>query len=441
MNMIVFTLPLVVFLGVAASTSIDLNKCNRDAGCYTEPVGCTDADCKYLTSWTLVEDNPNVIEIEIQNRDPGDEWGCLGLSRTGKMRDTSVLACQQSGADTVIVKQYYNDASKPHERLFLSDPFLGVSVIKTSKNNNDGLYCKFLRNITTSDPRVFPLNADYHLILIGGPLTPTGDNIGHHSGRTASISNSTVNIAESRKGIEGSGPAKTRKKAHGVLMAIVWIPAAFVGIFTALYMKTAWPDKKIAGLEMWFLIHCLCMVLTVLLNVIAFIIIFVDVGGYVQFPDGTGTFLKSHPILGIIVTILVVLNPIMAVFRPDPNSPNRVKFNWLHWAVGFVAFILAMTNMFSGLMLLTTDEAPRWVLGVFYVVCFIAIIAFEVNKCCSREKGASSYIAVEMSVHGGESRVIQKKSKGFTSRYIIWGVLVVFIVVLIIALLVMIIKA
>ena len=96
-------------------------------------------------------------------------------------------------------------------------------------------------------------------------------------------------------------------------------------------------------------------------------------------------YTESHPILGIIVTILTVTNvssravnnnhpdlyclqntyvictgvylncniynihefqPIMALFRPGPKDKNRPIFNWAHWAVGMAAHILGGKSRF-----------------------------------------------------------------------------------------------
>ena len=106
-------------------------------------------------------------------------------------------------------------------------------------------------------------------------------------------------------------------------------------------------------------------------------------------PMGKG-YTESHPILGIIVTILTVTNvssravtcnnnhpdlyclqntymictgvylncniynihefqPIMALFRPRPKDKNRPIFNWAHWAVGMAAHILGGKSRFPAL--------------------------------------------------------------------------------------------
>lgn len=56
----------------------------------------------------------------------------------------------------------------------------------------------------------------------------------------------------------------------------------------------------------------------------------------------------SHAVIGIIVMGLALLNPIMALFRPNPNAERRPIFNWMHYSVGSIARILSIANLFLG---------------------------------------------------------------------------------------------
>lgn len=76
------------------------------------------------------------------------------------------------------------------------------------------------------------------------------------------------------------------------------------------------------------------MIVTWTLTMIAFILIFVHVGGWTQ----SG---KSHGTFGIIVTILCFFHPILAAFRPHPKHPKRYRFNIGHYLGGCGAYILA----------------------------------------------------------------------------------------------------
>lgn len=76
------------------------------------------------------------------------------------------------------------------------------------------------------------------------------------------------------------------------------------------------------------------MVLTWLLTLAAFILIFVELKDWSNESN-------PHAILGTVVTILCFLQPIGAYFRPHPGTTKRPIFNWLHWLGGNTAHIVA----------------------------------------------------------------------------------------------------
>lgn len=108
------------------------------------------------------------------------------------------------------------------------------------------------------------------------------------------------------------------------------------------------------------------MVCSWVLTIVGFILIFVDVGGWVSETVSE----NPHPLIGCITTgkstldtcefdgrsitflsllikVLAFIQPIMATFRPAPSSPNRYIFNWAHTLVGYSAHILASNIIFT----------------------------------------------------------------------------------------------
>ena len=105
------------------------------------------------------------------------------------------------------------------------------------------------------------------------------------------------------------------------------------------------------------------MVFSWTLTVIAFILIFISVDGWVNDPVAE----NPHPLIGCITTGisrhffklrsttsfnkkklkfcvdlgLAFIQPFMAAIRPLPSSPKRYLFNWAHFLVGQSAHILA----------------------------------------------------------------------------------------------------
>merc|ERR1712113_879407 len=89
-------------------------------------------------------------------------------------------------------------------------------------------------------------------------------------------------------------------------------------------------DGKIVKGGGWFQIHRVVLSLAALLGITGFILIFVDHKGFVRNPDNT-----THAVLGIIVTSLSIINPIMGLLRPGVGTPKRKYFNFFHFLVGY----------------------------------------------------------------------------------------------------------
>lgn len=76
------------------------------------------------------------------------------------------------------------------------------------------------------------------------------------------------------------------------------------------------------------------MILTWSLTVIAYIIIFVEIGGWAENAN-------IHAILGTITSVFCFIQPIGAFFRPGPTHEKRPVFNWLHFLGGNIAHIFS----------------------------------------------------------------------------------------------------
>lgn len=66
--------------------------------------------------------------------------------------------------------------------------------------------------------------------------------------------------------------------------------------------------------------------------------------------------------------VLVFFQPIGAVLRPAPSNPRRPIFNFLHFASGNIAHILAVLTIFFAVGL-TGANIPDWT--VYILVSFV----------------------------------------------------------------------
>ncbi|GFR92978.1 ferric-chelate reductase 1, partial [Elysia marginata] len=90
------------------------------------------------------------------------------------------------------------------------------------------------------------------------------------------------------------------------LMIGAWVFLASLGIVAARYYKPVW-KQDLCSLKVWFQIHRTCMVLVFCCCVAGFVVIFLEVEDWVEI-EQKPSYLEGHPIMGVIVTGLCVLN-------------------------------------------------------------------------------------------------------------------------------------
>ncbi|KAK2553636.1 putative ferric-chelate reductase 1 [Acropora cervicornis] len=159
-------------------------------------------------------------------------------------------------------------------------------------------------------------------------------------------------------------------KAHGSLMVIAWIGFASVGIFMARYMKGAFHEKELLGTKIWFTFHRSLLFLTVLFTLVSMVVIFYE--GH--WSAGAG----AHAYIGIVVFVLSVIQPFMALMRPNPGAERRYIFDWAHRGVGLTCFFMAVMNVFLGIRVsgANLDDTPLYIM-IVYAVGVAGVIVFS----------------------------------------------------------------
>ncbi|KAJ8314812.1 hypothetical protein KUTeg_006962 [Tegillarca granosa] len=310
--------------------------CDVTKGCLHD---CENGNCNYIITWRNLQD---IIEFEITTKLPatGNQWVAIGFSADKLMGDDSVIACKIMDG-VVSVTQLYN--TMPYKQnIPIQNGNVGLTFVSGSFGDNV-LNCRFQRlKVITGEPYLFNLTEPWHILFGLGQLSSSGMLMKHD---TNPIASATKADFLSIKSVRGEKIVYTMVKIHATLMLVAWMLFASIGIVTARYFKDMWPNSKLCGVKVWFTIN----------------------------PRDGLQFAKTHPILGIIVTGLTLINPIMALFRPDPDGKRRPIFNGLHWLVGTGAFILAIVTIVFGQYL---DKAGMPQIAVYitdwvwWCICF-----------------------------------------------------------------------
>jgi len=130
----------------------------------------------------------------------------------------------------------------------------------------------------------------------------------------------------------------TLQTVHGAIMWLAWAILASYGIMSSSARFLYGDGPK------WFFIHRLVQSLVVILTITGFILAI-----YFMQKNESPHFSQLHHMIGLIVTILCILQPINALFRAHPPSdgwPNsqkplkRVVWEYVHKISGYTAWIL-----------------------------------------------------------------------------------------------------
>ncbi|KAL8618600.1 hypothetical protein ACOMHN_015710 [Nucella lapillus] len=355
------------------------SQCSKSQGCISNP------EATVMLTWRPTS---QLVHFTLRGYiGSGDMYLAMGLSADEIMGDDDVIECVHTGG-RVRVHSSYNLGKT------------NVRYIDGGLRNESGLYehgvieCSFSRpqdgqgpltQGSVSPPVRHDLHHDWYIMLAWGHLEPGSDKKERHIHR--SVSSHEVSLRK-------VGSFMTRKlsdiliNVHGSVMMIAWVTVTSIGVIIARHYKGLLPGTKFWGKDVWFQVHRSLMVLTSALTVLGTIVIFVEVGGYREITHGTSMIDLLHPILGLIVTALAVLNPITALFRPVPNSPRRPVFNWAHRFIGTGAQFIAVATMFLG-MLMTKVLAPVTMLaglGAFVAwhivieILFFGIVYTRIHK-------------------------------------------------------------
>lgn len=220
------------------------------------------------------------------------------------------------------------------------------------------IYCLVERdNFTIVEGMEFDLTNSKHYLLLVSGTEFTATSIGSHgvparSSEPVSLTFPAIIAAER--------PLSVLLMLHGSFMIVAWILTSTVGVIIARYFKKSFTKQKVCGKhDVWFFWHVLCMVLTWVLTLSAFIIIFIEIGAWRT---------SVHSVVGTVVTVLLFFQPIGATFRPKPTHRNRPIFNIIHFSLGNFIQILAFITLFYAVPL-TNSTLPDW--STFLLIGFV----------------------------------------------------------------------
>ncbi|ESN96442.1 hypothetical protein HELRODRAFT_189242 [Helobdella robusta] len=335
------------------------------------------------------------VHFEIRAKVELNKYFAIALSKDSKMTDDSVVACTPNGVkmswnfveendlQNVILKNptynllpelsnvTYVDGEVVCSFALFKTEFHRYHITASSGNTNkdvDGSRSRLIKDESAADydKVLFAGDGEYYILVASG--SQRKGHLGNHEWAT-----SHGPLTFSMEIISDVGLVeKYNVKIHGVLMVIAWTFAASVAVILPRYFKISSIRIKIFDKPFWFSFHFILFMSAILLTIISFVLIFVEVGRY-SIVHGIGA---AHPVLGIIVTVLIVFNAsfflryflfyyvgndvaVLAFFRCDIRSKNRWLFDLFHYVIGQTSYFIALITILLSVFL-SKLTLPSW---------------------------------------------------------------------------------
>ncbi|XP_064386737.1 putative ferric-chelate reductase 1 homolog isoform X4 [Halichondria panicea] len=380
------------------------------------PTGCSRADCDLFIGIDTNTGDDGFLDIYMEGTAAG--WVAVGFSDSANMFNADVVTCVRNSTDDMISAW---DAWNPQGpgRSNSIDTVQDVGLFNGSFVNGR-ISCTVSKRIVPSNSE--DLNLDDSLYVIFARRTADNtlaNGIMSHSGNGASaVSNARSSPANSRGVVGESVHTGNLIRAHGIFMIIAWPLLATIGIFFATFMRPALPNGE------WFQVHRVLMLISLVITLIGFILIFVGLMGPV---NTSGNLNLAHMIIGIVIVAFQITNPILALFRCKPDNKRRWIFNMVHGhMIGFWSQTLALMNCAFGLSIFTRDrsstfgpptpnQVPLWVFIawiVFQVIILVGGAIFFSVYACKTKQSNCAHSSVRGFIREDKSQAMEMTSPG-----------------------------
>ncbi|XP_040911598.1 putative ferric-chelate reductase 1 [Toxotes jaculatrix] len=366
----------------------DSDTCGQSKSCLLDPPGCDPKEDPHCYFLSMTTEGPDKTSVMFELSGPAEGYISFALSRDTWMGKDDVYMCVKDGDRVSVSTAFISGRTHPEDQ-----SQSGISSV--SWRLADGaIQCRLSRPVKLAhqEPGRYDLDQEYFLFLANGQAEY--GKIRRHRLQPL-VSTRKKRITGPPEVLTGSrGP--TIMKAHGVLMLLAWMLTGSIGTFIASFYRSDWPNQTLLGQKIWFQVHRGLMVLTVTLTIVAFCLPFF-------YRKGWSKHAGVHPYLGCCVLALSLCQPIMAVFRPLPDSHRRYIFNWAHWGVGSLTEIMAVAAMFLGMrqssLLLPQPWATHVLIGyVTWLGSFRLLLLIHKHLYVKKSLGSDD----QQAIHSGQ---------------------------------------
>lgn len=360
-------------------------KCGSSRSCYVSLKTCDEdpKTCNFVLSWEFDGVTVNYELIALSNT-----WTGVLLTQDKKLGDDNLIVCMKdANSDKVSVVHYYKNNSDS-DLVKLVEPDDNI-VKKQGLYSPEGyIYCKFSRPKFSHNSMVTDLNKPHYIYVERGS---PGELINEKLTKNFQSSEAQIDFATNIY-VPSTSTRSWLVKVHAVLGIIAWIFLGSIGVLLARYYKPLWPNHTVNSFRVWFSFHRPIMAFVTLLTLISFLFALIELD-WTWSIDGNELL---HAILGIIIIVCSLINPILGCFRPKPETCARCLFFWFHWLIGTIAYCLAVPCIFIGMDLKKSDIPNwcAWLLFAWVIFHIVVEIILEIHYCCTFSRHNENYSEV-----------------------------------------------
>mmetsp|Transcript_6087 Transcript_6087/g.8496 ORF Transcript_6087/g.8496 Transcript_6087/m.8496 type:complete len:582 (+) Transcript_6087:109-1854(+) len=290
-------------------------------------------------------------------------WVGFGPSKDLEMINSDpIIGWIDSNGDPAAYDYYITARSSSGVKADSNDASYNVLAYAGSKQGGK-THIKWLRSLTSPNSNDISITNKEIPVVYGYHPTKPGPSISEHNRNTKGTAK--VNFYTGSFSLKNNNAIE---EAHGFLMFFAWSVFIPVTSFIARYLKK---------FKWWFNVHRIVNSGAMVIGLVAFILALVFC---------TSHFDTPHKIIGLVVTILGILQPILGVVADKMFDPNREKTpifpDKIHWLFGWSSLILGLVNVFLGLVAYGSGTGLKIaylvyaiLLGVFLLGYFIFALA------------------------------------------------------------------
>jgi len=330
-------------------------------------------DSTLTAYWKLSDDQ---TEIEICLVGQVDGWVGIGFSRGSGMlnSDPYIGWVDSNGVATVVDHNIGDERSTPDLCSPSSQPDGGVcpdtikggvdNVLAYNGSATSGMTTiVFTRKLNTGDAIDVVITNKLMTVIYGWNTDSDGPSFDQHT-----VIPTPVNINFFTGQVSSNIDTKL---VHGSLMFIAWFFIAPTGFIFARFLK---------GYNWWFNAHKISMSLGMIIMICGFGVIVSEVQNV-----KSGHFNNAHKIIGLIIVIIGVSQPIIGFLADKFFNPERKSIpifpDKTHWVLGWVSITLGLINIILGLILYPkTSHGTLVAYCVFAGVLFATLVGFSVFR-------------------------------------------------------------